>query len=418
MTIENVVDIEKLLSPIQEISPQGEDIREDRSPTSDYYTIKDARNSARAAERSAILNDESESDIAGMWRQVVALAERLLSSKTKDLEIAVWCLEGLVRVHGVAGLRDGLSVIQGLIENFWEGLLPLPDEDGIETRVASLAGLNGDGGEGTLLAPLRNLSIVESDNLGGLSFWQYLQARDADRIEDEDKKAERLAALGYDLAAFNDSVAGANITECQAVVSAFEESLQTYTEITKTLREKCGNDAPPSSKISELLSELTRTVRFIYKEKLELAQAIGQQQTAEVESLVIEETQGDQPSNVVAISNVATGKIVSREDALRRLEDVAKYFRQYEPHTPIAPGIERLIQWGRMTVADLMMELIPDSNARNLFSQYTGVKLDGSDNHAYVASPEVAAAAPSIESTIHQPTEKTEAAEQPTASKW
>lgn len=416
MTLENVVDIEKLLSPIQENTPQGEDIREDRSPTSDYYTIKDARNSARAAERSAVSNDESESDVAVMWRQVISLADRLLSSKTKDLEVAVWYLEGLVRVHGVAGLRDGLSVIQGLIESFWDNLFPLPDEDGIETRVSSLTGLNGDGGEGTLLAPLRNLSIVESDSLGGLSFWQYLQARDADRIEDEDKKAERLAVLGYDLSAFNSAVSSTNIAECQAVVAAFEESLQTYSAITNALREKCGNDAPPSSKISELLNELTRTVRFIYKEKLEQAQAIEQQKIAESESFAAEEAQSEQPSNVVAISNMATGKITNREDALKRLEDVAKYFRQYEPHTPIAPGIERLIQWGRMTVADLMMELIPDNNARSLFSQYTGVKLDGSDEHTYVAAPVATTVAPA--ESIQQPAEKPAAAEQPAASKW
>ncbi len=93
---------------------------------------------------------------------------------------------------------------------------------------------------------------------------------------------------------------------------------------------------------------------------------------------------------------VASGAITNREDALKRLEEVAKYFRQYEPHTPLAPGLERLIQWGRMTVAELMMELIPDASARGLFSQFTGVKLDGSDSATYVAPP-VAAVAPAVQ---------------------
>ena len=46
-----------------------------------------------------------------------------------------------------------------------------------------------------------------------------------------------------------------------------------------------------------------------------------------------------------------------------------------------------------MTVSELMMELIPDSTARSLFSQFTGATLDGSDTHAYVAPPPVATAA-------------------------
>jgi len=109
----------------------------------------------------------------------------------------------------------------------------------------------------------------------------------------------------------------------------------------------------------------------------------------------MEQGSSDAPATgrVVHLVSGSQGPITSREEALKRLEEVAKYFRQYEPHTPIAPGLERLIGWGRMTVAELMMELIPDANARSLFTQYTGVKMDGSDNATYVAPPTVAPAA-------------------------
>ena len=45
------------------------------------------------------------------------------------------------------------------------------------------------------------------------------------------------------------------------------------------------------------------------------------------------------------------------------MEKVAAYFRTYEPHTPLAPGLERLINWGRMTVAELMVEHAPSAEA-------------------------------------------------------
>ena len=85
--------------------------------------------------------------------------------------------------------------------------------------------------------------------------------------------------------------------------------------------------------------------------------------------------------------SVPTGAITSREDALQLLEKAAKYFRTYEPHTPLAPGLERLIGWGRMTVAELMGELLPDDHSRAMYSQLTGVRLDGSDSQRYVAPP-------------------------------
>ncbi|VAW56434.1 hypothetical protein MNBD_GAMMA07-939, partial [hydrothermal vent metagenome] len=52
MASENIINLENLLQPISEENPAGIDIREDSSPTSIYYAIKDARKSARAAERS------------------------------------------------------------------------------------------------------------------------------------------------------------------------------------------------------------------------------------------------------------------------------------------------------------------------------------------------------------------------------
>ena len=98
----------------------------------------------------------------------------------------------------------------------------------------------------------------------------------------------------------------------------------------------------------------------------------------------------------VVTTIVREGAIVDREDALRRLTDVAEYFRRYEPHTPIGPGLERMIKWGRMTVAELMAELLPDDQAKGIYSQLTGVMLDGSDTQGYVAPPVTAKpAAPS-----------------------
>lgn len=402
MSFGHVIDIDNLAASLNEDAPQGVDIREDRSPTSDYYTIKDARNNARATERSAMFGGE-EADLITPWVTVCDVASRILSSSSKDLEVSTWYLEGLVRLNGVSGLRDGLLLINRLVHDHWEGLFPRPDEDGIETLVSCLTGLNGDGGDGTLLTPLRNLEITNDTGFGTFTFWQYQQARDADRIEDEDRKAERVEALGYSLDDINKTVVQTDLTTCQNYISTLEECSTLFKETSAKLRELCAGEAPPSSKISELLDEILRTTRFIYKEKIQAAEeAAAEEAVAEDVGATESAVEGVTSGKVIQMKQGSVGPIASREDALKRLEEVAKYFRQYEPHTPLAPGIERLVSWGRMTVSELMMELIPDSTARSLYSQFTGAALDGSDNHAYVAPPVVAPTS-SSESTAAQP---------------
>lgn len=381
----DLIDIATLTQPVTEAQPHGSDLREDASPTSAYYRIKDARNAARAAERASLFDPEAASGILKEWKPILELAPGILKDQSKDLEVVSWYIEALVRFHDFAGLRAGFSLARSLVEQYWDGLFPLPDEDGIETRVAPLAGLNGESGEGTLLAPMRNALITPDVAGGGFSYWQYQQARDAGKIADEDKRAEKLAILGFSPSDIQQAVNTAPEAFYQTLVNDLETAAADYRAMNDQLRKHCGNLAPPFSLILETLEEITRTVRFLAKDKL------GSQ-----ESVV--ETVGD---TAVTTSNVSaprasTGPIGSREDALRKLEEVAVFFRATEPHTPLVSGIERLVRWGRMSMAELILELVPDPTARAFYEHLTGANFnpDSSHNNAAYANIANTAVAP------------------------
>ena len=106
MASPHIIDIDELLQPISADSPQGSDIREDSSPTSLYYQIKDARNAARAAERASLFDPDEASNVLNEWRPILDLAPTILKENSKDLEVASWLLEALIRFHDFPGLRD------------------------------------------------------------------------------------------------------------------------------------------------------------------------------------------------------------------------------------------------------------------------------------------------------------------------
>ena len=62
---------------------------------------------------------------APLWRTVRELALKTLAETTKDLEVAAWLTEAMVRSHGLAGLTAGAQVMAGLAERYWDGLFPL-----------------------------------------------------------------------------------------------------------------------------------------------------------------------------------------------------------------------------------------------------------------------------------------------------
>src|SRR5690554_6119449 len=94
----SVLDFDRLLSPIPGDCPAGAALKEDYSPGAPYYAIKDARSAARAAERSLMWGGDAESGgDRPDWRPVVELGIGILAERSKDLEVAAWLTEALVR---------------------------------------------------------------------------------------------------------------------------------------------------------------------------------------------------------------------------------------------------------------------------------------------------------------------------------
>jgi type VI secretion system protein ImpA len=357
-----LLDIDSFLQPIAADNATGNDLRTDISPKSDYSLLRDARKAARAAERMNIF-DSNSTDADEQWRKVLELAPKILKTQAKDLEVACWYTEALIRKAGFQGLRDGFAILQQLIERYWDGLYPQPDEEGIETRTAPIAGLNGEGAEGVLLAPIRSTCITERIPPGPFSLWQYKQALDVQRVSDETSRNEQAAKAGFTLDAIQKAVNLSSEAFYLDLRDDVSSCLETYQRISQLLDERCGaQHSPPTSNIVNLLRETLGVINHVAKHKLPVPAADAASTDAAAT--------GGAGSGRHAVSS---GPIKTREDAFAQLHHIAQFFRKTEPHSPISYAIDKAVKWGNMSLGDLMKELIPDNNSRDVYSSLTGV---------------------------------------------
>lgn len=362
-----LIDITTLMQPISAESAVGEDIRNNRSPSSTYAEIKSARNSARAAERNSMFDGGSTEAIEN-WHKIAKLAPQILSNESKDLEVACWYTEALIRKAGFQGLRDGFSLIRQLIEQYWhDGLYPAADEDGIETRVAAISGLNGEGTEGVLLAPIRSAHITDEIQPGPFSLWQYKQAVDIKRISDTRNRSEQISKVGFSMDDIDRVVEQSSPTWFADLRDDVTKCLTEYRGISSLLSEHCGShDAPATGKIIELLEETLSAINHIAKHKLPAAPA--------ADDSLPEEQIPSEPSDAALPGNIPSGTPESRDEAFRQLASISDFFRRTEPHSPISYILDRAVTWGGMSLDELINELIPDSSSRTTYSSLTGVK--------------------------------------------
>ena len=68
------------------------------------------------------------------------------------------------------------------------------------------------------------------------------------------------------------------------------------------------------------------------------------------------------------------GALLTRDAALRELDRIADYFRRTEPHSPLAYTLEEAARRGRMSLSELLAEVLPDADVRNAMLQRLGIR--------------------------------------------
>ncbi len=58
------------------------------------------------------------------WRSVRENSEKLLAGKSKDLLVAAYHAVARMQLEGYTGLAEGLEMISGMCQTFWDGLFP------------------------------------------------------------------------------------------------------------------------------------------------------------------------------------------------------------------------------------------------------------------------------------------------------
>ncbi|GGH20218.1 type VI secretion protein [Alsobacter metallidurans] len=364
------IDLESLLAPLATGDDgAGVDLRGDYSPTSVYQRLRDARAEARAGERRRDRGfdgeegrAEADRDFIESWRTVLTLGEQVLAETAKDFEVAAWLTEALVRIHGFEGLEAGAGLITGLCRDFWESGFPQPDDEGLEGRALPLGGLSGAGADGTIMQPLRMQPLFFRGDRTPVTFYMISRAVQIASLGDDDR-AKALSAPGaVGLSALAEE-AGRDRDTVQYCAAVVANCSAAWRSMDAALTERFGRDAPSTRNVTVMLEQIGDAIR-------QLGGAVAEPAAEAAPA----EQGGPISAAAPAVAAAATGAIRTREDALRELNKIADYFRRTEPHSPLAYTLEEAVRRGRMTLAELLQEVLPNDEARQTMLARLGMR--------------------------------------------
>lgn len=368
-------DADFLLADISPEFPCGEDTREDASPNSPYFNLKDLRNQARALERQVLADDEMLQ--VPQWRQLAQAIPDVLSKRSKDLEFVAWFIEALCREHGFAGLAQGFDLARQALEIHWDRLHPQPDEEGLATRIAPLVGLNGVDGEGTLIQPILSIPIFTSPTLGAFATWHAEQAAEVNRL-DESKAKTRIKAGAASPEILLQAVRETPVEELLLTHEAIVKAQRAFAALSDVMDRVMGSEPQPTTNIRKALERCKSVLIHHAGEQIAHAETLAREAVATA--------QASSASDMAQLSNAPVQgdldpvkvAIQSRKQALNELRRLSDFFLQTEPHSPVSYAISQAIRWSELSLPELMQELIADNGVRDGFCRMTGVPAPGS----------------------------------------
>ncbi len=347
--------------------PAGVDLRTDHAPNSLYQRLRDARSEARARERKEDSPDRDDPPPPPDWRLVQQLAVEALSQKSKDLEIAAWLTEALLRLDEFRGLATGLRLMQNLVQDFWAfGLYPQEDEDGISTRVAPIAGLSGQGAEGTLIQPLRKRFFLKTGSSIEVRFFDYAASESLeDEQNPETRQRREKAGNLMRLELIEREARSAPLGWFAKLQRDLRTADAAWSALGETVQAVAGPLAPSTKYVTDRLQEFLKIVaRYAPEEEIVAPVPLDTTSDAAVDPATDATTQAGR----------ASAEPATRDDMLRELARIAAFFRRTEPHSPLAYTLDDAVRRGRMSLPDLLAEIVPDRVTREQMLLQLGIK--------------------------------------------
>jgi type VI secretion system protein ImpA len=321
-------DYAELLQPLSEESPCGENL-EDSQLLYSFDTF-------RLFGQSVPLNPPPD------WRAIESKSLEALQ-QSKDLRLLAHLGAAVLRTKGLSAFIGTLSVAAQWLEQWWEQVYPLVDEDAILRRTA----LNSFADRMAVVDGVRRAHFVRHPQLGAFNLRHVEIA--AGKLTPSETDGEP-----PDETQIKAALAASPVDEIAQQLESVRTGLDALKRIDTAMRDHAGSEGAPT--FDPLMSSLLQLQQI-------LDEALSVHPDRAASSPATDSAAPNQGTAGGSVTGFAVGPIGSRQDAIRALDAVATFFRQTEPSSPVPLFVERAKRLIGKDLLEVLEDIAPDAVA-------------------------------------------------------
>ena len=312
------------------------------------------------------------------WDFVKNQCAELLSHTSKDMKLALWYVDALSHTDHLAGISQGLSLLQTLNDDYW--LTMYPPLDGEEESMDIRAGLLSWFVK-ALTDDIKQLSLADT-KVESYNYNYYLTARDHDKQRQQNPDSETSNQLT--LSDYNHAIKNSNETWQKTLMSNLNKVTEQWQALTDQLNDLMGMDAPVFAPVTDLLMALKQHLHPLLPEYADTTNSISQEGVADTVNRTDdhESTKSNGNKSLASTKNVTLTDFnpsnrdhqSNRRQALKLLAQIQEYFATNEPHSPVTFLLGRAIDWADMPLDQWLAHIIKNEDQLSMISDMVGIQ--------------------------------------------
>jgi len=331
-----LLDIDSLTAPISGDEPAGSTV-----PFTVRTELDEARKEINPDDFDADDPIRPETAKYADWEGVVRLTTRILQETSKDLLVAARLTEALTRLHGFAGLRDGLKLLRVLVESCWERLHPEIEDGDLEVRAGPFLWLDDADRGARFPSTVREIPLF----IGTARQYSW---RDWRQVQDGRGSVTREE--------IDQAILATTREHCQTIAEDVDSAITELNGLTQALSTRLGSLAPGFTSLGPAISDCRLLVQQVLAKK--------------GPALAAREAPAADGATLAAADS--SRRPASREEIYRQLLAAAEALRDMEPHSPVPYLIIKAVELGQLPFPQLMQRLIREETVLTEMSRELG----------------------------------------------
>ncbi len=324
--------LKKILEPISETNPVGAYLKYEDT----YDSITDAMRADRDLEQGLWKQQLKKSE----WDKAITICTEALQNKTKDLQIAAWLMQSLLRKYGFVGLKQGLTILLELCKKYWDVIYPNDESGDIEIRLAPLFWI-----EEKFYIQLKLTPITISQ--------PQIEPYTYDRWERESKQQDEEGDFNP-ISEYLKYVIISSEEFYKNVDSNVNESIEIFRSLKKFLKGKIQDNFPHFIQVEKTLQDIITLNSFALKEIERLT--LVNKESEEVKDSDIKKVD----SNEEALMHQR--EIDSIDSAYKFLSEISDFLIENEPNYPTGYMVKHALKYRYSVLKEFLEEKIKDKN--------------------------------------------------------